>query len=675
MKTELLTVSKIFNETIFRIPDYQRGYSWEDQHLKDFWSDLEQLVEGKNHYTGVITLEAVPAATWETWEDDTWIIQSRRYTPYYVVDGQQRLTTITILLQCILEVSKNEDLNFTPSETVRKKYIFDSKANSFARAYIFGYEKDNPSYEFLKTKIFNEESIKYSTNEETIYTRNLKKAKDFFVEKLSKFSKEDVESLYTKITQQLVFNVYEIAKEIDVFVAFETMNNRGKPLSALELLKNRLIYLATQIPDDEDNGGTQLRRMTNDSWKTVYHNLGKNDQRRLSDDTFLKNHFCLYYHLFISPDFPSDEDQIHKFMSKFMDIVDNTPAFLLGKLFTRKRLVEDNGEGLPHIDANALHQYAAHLKACAEKYFKLSTPDASEYISKEKVLLEQLGRMRGHEASPLILALYVLEKNQNKRIALLEAFERFQFLTSMRIGMQRVVFMNRYINVEAIKFMKGKIKSDELVTYYQNYVDQNFNEEHISESIQNWIKNGNGYYGWRVVNYFLFEYEVYLKNQSKTNRSKIDWAEFSKEDFQSDFVSIEHIYPQKAKSTYWTERFGRFNSTQKRLLRNSLGNLLALSSPKNASLGNKPFPEKKGREKDSVGYRYGSYSENEVAEYENWGAEDIVERGVKMLSFMEFRWGFQIGDRDQKIKALGLSFMLNQGNLPRRTKTFHGAIE
>lgn len=70
MKTELLTVSKIFSENLFRIPDYQRGYSWELVHLRDFWSDIEQLVEGKSHYTGVITLESVPATVWERWDDD-----------------------------------------------------------------------------------------------------------------------------------------------------------------------------------------------------------------------------------------------------------------------------------------------------------------------------------------------------------------------------------------------------------------------------------------------------------------------------------------------------------------------------------------------------------------------------------------------------------------------------
>ncbi len=52
MQTELLSLSKVFTENIFRIPDYQRGYSWSDRQLKDFWSDITLLAPGEDHYTG-----------------------------------------------------------------------------------------------------------------------------------------------------------------------------------------------------------------------------------------------------------------------------------------------------------------------------------------------------------------------------------------------------------------------------------------------------------------------------------------------------------------------------------------------------------------------------------------------------------------------------------------------
>lgn len=98
METTLLTLSKIFTERLFRIPDYQRGYAWTEKQLKDFWSDLEQLEIGKNHYVGVLTLERVDEKSFNKWDDDKWIIKSKKYEPYYIVDGQQRLTTAIILM-------------------------------------------------------------------------------------------------------------------------------------------------------------------------------------------------------------------------------------------------------------------------------------------------------------------------------------------------------------------------------------------------------------------------------------------------------------------------------------------------------------------------------------------------------------------------------------------------
>lgn len=199
MESQLFTLSKIFTERLFRIPDYQRGYAWTDHQLKDFWNDIEQIESGRNHYTGVLTLEQVPTEIREAWVEDNWIIDARGYEPLYIVDGQQRLTTSIILIQCILEsIEEDRPLNYTPKDQIQKKFIFDTKGSGISRSYIFGYEKDNPSYEFLKTEIFREFS---STNnsEQTIYTNNLANAKKFFSEKISSMDFDNLERLYRKV--------------------------------------------------------------------------------------------------------------------------------------------------------------------------------------------------------------------------------------------------------------------------------------------------------------------------------------------------------------------------------------------------------------------------------------------------------------------------------------------
>jgi len=124
MKTDLFSVSKIFTERLLRIPDYQRGYAWTKKQLKDYWNDLTQLEPGKNHYIGVLTLEDVPSSVIDSWSDDHWIIKSKNYAPFYVVDGQQRLTTTIILIQAITEsVEHGNKLNFTSIEDIKRRFV------------------------------------------------------------------------------------------------------------------------------------------------------------------------------------------------------------------------------------------------------------------------------------------------------------------------------------------------------------------------------------------------------------------------------------------------------------------------------------------------------------------------------------------------------------------------
>lgn len=653
MKTELYTISKIFNECLYRIPDYQRGYSWELQHLKDFWLDLEQLEGDKSHYTGVLTLEPVPENILASWPDDTWIVKRKKYQPYFVVDGQQRLTTTVILIQCILEINKESKLNHTAVDDIRRKYIFDSK-DDISRSYIFGYVNDNPSYEYLIRNIFNEESKKHFADEDTIYTKNLKSAKSFFLELLAPMDPAKIELLYTKVTQQLVFNVYEIAKEIDVFVTFETMNNRGKLLSNLELVKNRLIFLAMKMGPDED-AATALRTSINEAWKTIYHYLGKNERRPLKDDTFLSAHMLHYFFDSLTK-LPADEDEIPLAVRRLHWATEDVGRFLLNDVFTQKRVRKESDDEYPALTPKFVNSYAQALKQSVGIYYHLSTPMDSKYSIVEKSYLERLGRLKGTSPSPLVLSVYLKEKEAKKRVEFLDAWECLNFVTAVKLNApyQRT----NYLRMDHIMYVSGRRNFDELCTGLRNVTAEHFKETSITEILSEWMRNGAGYYGWRAVKYFLFEYELYLAENSKTDRTKIEWDTFCGEEFATDYNTVEHIYPQKARSQYWTDRFSKFTGPQRRMLKNSLGNLLALSKPKNSSLGNLPFPEKRGRAGSNVGYIYGSYSENQVSTASEWGPIQILERGVNMLTFMEERWKLTIGDSRAKARALGLEFLL-----------------
>ena len=83
-ESKLLSLTEIFNEKLFRIPDFQRGYSWQKPQLDDFWADLVNLKEEKNHYTGLLTIEPVQ---------------------------QKQIEKITETLKMLNKIKRKEDLN------------------------------------------------------------------------------------------------------------------------------------------------------------------------------------------------------------------------------------------------------------------------------------------------------------------------------------------------------------------------------------------------------------------------------------------------------------------------------------------------------------------------------------------------------------------------------------
>ena len=159
----LESIQKLFNEKIFRIPDYQRGYSWNEQQLTEFWEDVLNIPQNREHYTGMISLKEIKdVSNTEKWNDIQWLIYDRGYKMYHIVDGQQRLTTIIILINEIVNFIKKLpenkgktdeqiNLNSFTLKMIKENYLVVVKPNSeeILKSYKFGYEVDNPSYKFF----------------------------------------------------------------------------------------------------------------------------------------------------------------------------------------------------------------------------------------------------------------------------------------------------------------------------------------------------------------------------------------------------------------------------------------------------------------------------------------------------------------------------------------------
>ncbi len=691
---ELSNLKTVFKNKLFRIPDYQRGYAWKLRQYTDFWEDIMSLEEGRNHYTGVLTLEVVDKAIWESWAEDKWIIENKGYSPYYIVDGQQRITTCIILIQAIIEEAlllpentlpedKKEDFELcdTKISEIKREFIFNQRTGSIVRSYIFGYEKDNPSYEFLKTRVFREESTS-NLGQETLYTQNLENAKTFFIDNIRAFEPEErkakLEEIYKKVTLHLLFNEHIIQSDVDVFVAFETMNNRGKKLSDLELLKNRLIYLSTLYRVD-DAEKAALRKKVNESWGIIYCNLGRNKDNPLADDDFLRAHWIMYFKYSRK----TGKDYIH---------------FLLGEHFSSKRVLgqvpitstindttelrdskddefdEDetandvnDQDTQSKLNISDIAEYSKSIYEASAHWFASFNPYRSSLTSEEQIWLDRLNRIGIGYFRPLVMSSMVREEiTSQQRVELFRNIERFIFL-AFRVSQSRGDYRSsEFYNASRDLYYKDT-DINTIVETLNERLKFTFNEDGtfktaaFKDHISNKFKYGSkdGYYGWSAIRYFLYEYEYSLFEKSKAETKKIVWDEFI-ESKKRDHVSIEHILPQSPDDDCWEKEFGGYYRKEEQLnsLTHSLGNLLALSQPKNSSLQNYCYKAKRA-DRDTVrGYFNGSYSEIRVAErYSDWTPTAIKERGLELLRFMEDRWDITLGDESNKIKLLNLEFL------------------
>src|SRR4051794_19908462 len=113
----LLTVQTLFGGRRFDVPDYQRGYAWAERQWTDLLDDLDALPATKDHFTGTLVLKAREA------DGQLVDIEGQQYQAYDVVDGQQRLTTLVLLLDAIRrEVSA---LGMQPlADGITKSYVY-----------------------------------------------------------------------------------------------------------------------------------------------------------------------------------------------------------------------------------------------------------------------------------------------------------------------------------------------------------------------------------------------------------------------------------------------------------------------------------------------------------------------------------------------------------------------
>lgn len=285
MKADDYTVEVILKEARrFMVPLYQRKYEWDDERLIPFWEDVEakaiEVLSGDSrfqHYLGALIISPIKAAsTFST-------------TPkLQVVDGQQRLTTFQLFLAALRRVAEERGADDLAAQI--EDYLFNPlKKNDDAAAKYklmptpHDREVFQDMLEMTHSGIrakYNAEWWGYSVKKKT-QLRSLR-AYVVFRQRITSFalygsadlsSDEDevtdetkgpvdendteeaiaerLEALMTALLHRLKLVVIELGEDDDAQVIFETLNSKGKPLQAMDLVRNNIFYRA-----EKEEGGS-----------------------------------------------------------------------------------------------------------------------------------------------------------------------------------------------------------------------------------------------------------------------------------------------------------------------------------------------------------------------------------------------------------------------------------
>jgi uncharacterized protein with ParB-like and HNH nuclease domain len=254
------------SQKFFVIPVYQRAYSWEIAHWNTFLSDLREQVQGDNNYFyGNLLLETI-----------------KKDRQYEVIDGQQRLTTLTIFLRALLNIftpriSNGEiiDIDVAQKESIyfRNGGVIKLRPVEYDRAYYDTLIVDNNT----------------NVNSSSVSQKRIRASKDHFEKELSKETTESLVKILEKL-ESTEITCIELDGKKDSALMFELQNNRGKDLTNMEKLKSYFMYqMYVFSPQEEiETNVTYI----SDLFKTIY--LIINDLRKINEDSVLIYHCQAY---------------------------------------------------------------------------------------------------------------------------------------------------------------------------------------------------------------------------------------------------------------------------------------------------------------------------------------------------------------------------------------------
>ena len=244
-KAESLTIMELFQTATYEVPAFQRDYSWTKDQCEDLWGDIENLVDGqvKAHFIGPMV-----------------VIRhgEKNQKNYLVIDGQQRLTTIQMIISLLRDhwVQLNPGMRQTPvgprpyEETCQSLLV--SGPPSWSKTFVPNWHIRETFFNYVQREISDGERknivrISDVPSQDMEYAEELFKAYIFFRGKITVLTKEQTQKFEDLLLNDVLILRIDAVEIDNAFILFDTLNNRGLDLTQGDLVKN-LIFQSMKEP-------------------------------------------------------------------------------------------------------------------------------------------------------------------------------------------------------------------------------------------------------------------------------------------------------------------------------------------------------------------------------------------------------------------------------------------
>ena len=585
-------VSQLFDieaGVVYAIPRYQREYTWSKAQWESLFDDVQENDPG--YFLGSII--CINQTT------DTLAVQRLE-----VVDGQQRLTTLSLLFAAVYQSLKLHEKDLDDDQRVElinlKRKLILKKGDDQLRVIP---QIQNNNQNDYKAVLSNVGAISPFDTPAHAGNRKIFRAFRYFQARIEEMANGGSDRLVSimafldKVSQACLVKI-EVASHADAYTLFESLNNRGMPLSAIDLIKNKLLArLETTEPGKVDHYFGV--------WNKLLDYLG-------DDYSVQERFFRQYYNAFKDPlnaPFRNDADK------------KKDP---LGPVATRSNLILIY-EKL--INQDAKHHLQA-LRAAGQLYALMLSRNADESWTRLDKPLKDLDRIQG--APSYLLMLYLLVRREQLGIDLAQLEEIAQLLVCFFV---RRNLTDTPPTRDLTRLFMGTI--DKVVDLSGAAVVKAIREELVAVSASDEIfrtkLEGAIYEENAGVTRFV------LCSLAEQGMTKETWVDLWKYEGKIFVWTIEHIFPQGENiPRSWVTLIADGDAAKAKVLQEThvhkLGNLTI--SGFNGALGNKSFQEKRDRTDSGgreVGYKNGLKLNTELATAEKWSVAQIDLRTATMV--------------------------------------------